>query len=46
MKIGLSIGFWGKEWEFFWGHNPDAKYAIAEISGTILTVKLSFYIKV
>ncbi len=46
MKIGLSIGFWGKEREFFWGSNQEAKFALVELSGTILTIKLSLFIKV
>lgn len=45
MKIGISVGIWGKEWEFYWG-KKDAKYAIAELSGTVLTIKISIYVKV
>ena len=45
MKIGISIGLWGKEWEFFYG-KPDAKYALVELSGTVLTAKVSIYVKV
>ncbi len=44
MKIGLTVGFIGKEWEFYWGSG--GKYTIAELSGTILTAKISFFIKV
>jgi len=45
MKIGLSLGIVGKEWEFFWG-KTDAKYGLVELSGTILTVKVSIYLRV
>lgn len=45
MKIGVSVGLWGKAWEFYWG-KPDAKYAIVELSGTVLTVKVAIYLKV
>lgn len=45
MKIGISIGFWGKEWEFYYG-KADAKYSLLELSGTVLTAKVAIYIKV
>jgi hypothetical protein len=45
MKVGISIGIFGKEWEFYWG-KTDAKYGIVELSGTILTAKVSIYVRV
>lgn len=45
MKAGISIGIFGKEWEFYCGKS-DAKYAIVELSGTVLTAKVSIYVKV
>ena len=45
MKIGISIGIWGKEWEFYWGKET-AKYGIVELSGTVLTAKVSIYVRV
>jgi len=45
MRIGLSIGFIGKEWEFYWGTGT-GKYAIIEVAATILTVKISLFVKV
>ena len=45
MKIGISIGFMGKEWEFYWG-KEDASYGIVELSGTVLTAKVSIYVRV
>ena len=45
MKVGITIGIWDKEYEFYWGQ-LSAKYAIVELSGTILTAKVSIYVKV
>ena len=45
MRIGLTVGIIGKEWEFYWG-GGEGKYALVEISGTILTAKISFFVKV
>lgn len=45
MRVGISFGIGGKVWEFCWGKST-AKYALVELSGTILTVQVSFYIKV
>lgn len=45
MKIGLTVGIWGKAWEFYWG-SPAAKYGIVELSGTVLTVKIALFVKV
>ena len=45
MKIALSITVFGKGYEWFWG-NADAKYALVELSGTVLTIGISFSIKV
>ena len=45
MRIGLTVGFIGKEWEFYWGTGT-GKYAIIEVAATILTVKISLFVKV
>lgn len=45
MKVGITVGIWGKEWEFYWG-KPIAKYGIVDLAGTVLTVKISIYVKV
>lgn len=45
MKIGIIVGIGGKAWEFYWG-KTNAKYAIVELSGTILTIKVDIYVKV
>ena len=45
MKVGISVGIWGKEHEFCWG-KANAKYAIVELSGTVLTAKVAIYVKV
>lgn len=45
MKAGISVGIFGKEREWFWG-KVDAKYGLLELSGTILTAKVSIYVRV
>jgi hypothetical protein len=45
MKVGVSIGIFGKEWEFYWG-KAEAKYSLVELSGTILTAKVAVYVRV
>ncbi len=45
MKIGVSVGIWGKKWELYWG-KADAKYALVELSGTVLTAQVAIYLKV
>ena len=45
MKISLvlTLGKWKQE--FYWGRDT-AKWAIVELSGTVLTVGVSFSVKV
>lgn len=45
MKIGImiSMGVWKRE--FFWG-KAEAKYALAELSGTVLTVGIALFVRV
>ena len=45
MKVGLTIGIFGEEWEFYWG-KAEAKYGLVELSGTILTAKVEIYVRV
>jgi len=45
MKFGISVGFWGKGWEFYWG-KASTKISILELSGTVLTAEVSIYISV
>lgn len=45
MKIALTVMFGTGKYEFCWG-KPDAKYALVEVSGIILTVGFDFAIKV
>ena len=45
MKIGITVGLWGKKWEFYYG-KLSAKYAIVELSGTVLTIQVAIFLKV
>ena len=45
MKIALTVSFGTWKQEFYWG-KTDAKYALVEVSGIILTVGFDFAIKV
>jgi hypothetical protein len=45
MKVTLTLNFLAWTRSFTWG-NPNAKYAIVELAGTILTIGIAFSVKV
>ena len=45
MKISIAVMLGSMKWEAFWG-NVNAKYALIQISGTILTVGIELSVKV
>ena len=45
MKIALTLSFLTWKQEFYWGR-AEAKYALVELSGTVLTIGVAFSIKV
>lgn len=45
MKISIAVMLGTMKWEAYWG-NPNAKYALIQLAGTILTVGVEFSLKV
>ena len=45
MKISLVLSFANWKQEFYWG-KPDSKWALVELSGTVLTIGVTFSLKV